>query len=64
MTDTLSDTDVGRAIFTEALRRGADAAWCQVRARDTNGAELPEPVVAALARCDLAALVTSWSATH
>jgi leucyl aminopeptidase (aminopeptidase T) len=64
VTDTRSDADVGRAIFAEALRRGADAAWCQVQARDSNGAELPEPIVAALASCDLAALVTSWSATH
>ena len=64
VTDTASDDEVGRLMFEAALERGADAIWSRVRARTTNGEQLPEPLVAALARADLAALVTSWSATH
>jgi leucyl aminopeptidase (aminopeptidase T) len=64
VTDTRSDTEVGRRIFHAALDRHADPTWSVVSARSWNGQDLPEPLVAALPHTDLAVLVTSWSATH
>ena len=59
-----STADIGAALRDEAQRAGADATLALTTARDTDGAEPPAAVAAALAAADVFVAPTAWSISH
>lgn len=64
VTDSGVDPGIGSTLLGAMLDAGADANWSQVQRQDSNGANFPAPIVAALRASDIALLATSWSASH
>lgn len=56
--------EIGAALRDEAERAGADATLALTTPRETDGAEPPEAVAAALAAADAYVAPTSWSISH